>query len=96
MFFCRREDPRDAVVMSKKFKNKTLSSLPKGSVIGTSSLRRSAQLARNMPHLKVENIRGNLNTRLKKLDDEKGPYAAIILAAAGLKRMGWEERISQV
>lgn len=92
----KREDPRDAVVMSKKFKHcKTLASLPKDSVIGTSSLRRTAQLARNMPHLKVENIRGNLNTRLKKLDDENGPYAAIILAAAGLKRMGWEKRISQ-
>lgn len=82
--------------MSKKHKGKTLSTLPKGSVIGTSSLRRSAQLARNMPHLKVENIRGNLNTRLKKLDDESGPFAAIILAAAGLKRMNWEDRISQV
>lgn len=82
--------------MSKKFQGKTLSSLPKDSVIGTSSLRRSAQLARNMPHLKIENIRGNLNTRLKKLDDENSPYAAIILAAAGLKRMGWESRISQV
>jgi len=96
MYFCRREDPRDAVVMSKKFEDETLASLPKGSVIGTSSLRRSAQLSRNMPHLKIENIRGNLNTRLKKLDDENGPYAAIILAAAGLKRMGWEDRISQV
>ena len=82
--------------MSKKHKGKTLSTLPKGSVIGTSSLRRSAQLARNMPHLTVENIRGNLNTRLKKLDDESGPFAAIILAAAGLKRMNWEDRISQV
>jgi len=82
--------------MSNKFKDETLASLPKGSVIGTSSLRRSAQLSRNMPHLKIENIRGNLNTRLKKLDDENGPYAAIILAAAGLKRMGWEDRISQV
>lgn len=82
--------------MSKKYKGKTLSTLPEGSVIGTSSLRRSAQLARNMQHLKVENIRGNLNTRLKKLDDEDGPYAAIILAAAGLKRMSWEDRISQV
>lgn len=92
----KREDPRDAVVMSKKFQGKTLSSLPKDSVIGTSSLRRSAQLARNMPHLKIENIRGNLNTRLKKLDDENSPYAAIILAAAGLKRMGWESRISQL
>lgn len=92
----KREDPRDAVVMSKKFKDETLSSLPKGSVIGTSSLRRSAQLSRNKPHLKVQNIRGNLNTRLKKLDDENGSYAAIILAAAGLKRMGWEDRISQL
>lgn len=92
----KREDPRDAVVMSKKYKGKTLSTLPEGSVIGTSSLRRSAQLARNMQHLKVENIRGNLNTRLKKLDDEDGPYAAIILAAAGLKRMSWEDRISQL
>lgn len=92
----KREDPRDAVVMSKKHKGKTLATLPEGSVIGTSSLRRSAQLARNMPHLKVESIRGNLNTRLKKLDDEDGPFAAIILAAAGLKRMGWEDRISQL
>lgn len=82
--------------MSKKFKSEKLSSLPKGSVIGTSSLRRSAQLSQNMPHLKIKNIRGNLNTRLKKLDDENGSYAAIILAAAGLKRMGWEDRISQV
>ncbi|KZC07640.1 Porphobilinogen deaminase, partial [Dufourea novaeangliae] len=92
----KREDPRDAVVMSKKHKDKTLSTLPEGSVIGTSSLRRSAQLSRNMPHLKVENIRGNLNTRLKKLDNEDGPFAAIILAAAGLKRMNWEDRISQL
>ncbi|XP_012277593.1 porphobilinogen deaminase [Orussus abietinus] len=92
----KREDPRDAVVMSKKYEGKTLATLPEGSIIGTSSLRRSAQLARNMPHLKVENIRGNLNTRLKKLDDENGSYAAIILAAAGLKRMGWEDRISQL
>ncbi|XP_015183013.1 PREDICTED: porphobilinogen deaminase isoform X1 [Polistes dominula] len=92
----KREDPRDAVVMSKKYKDKTLSTLPKGSVIGTSSLRRSAQLARNMPHLTVQSIRGNLNTRLKKLDDEESPFAAIILAVAGLKRMGWNDRISQI
>ncbi|KAF3428131.1 hypothetical protein E2986_06251 [Frieseomelitta varia] len=96
ILYIEREDPRDAVVMSKKYKDKTLSTLPEGSVIGTSSLRRSAQLARNMPHLKVENIRGNLNTRLRKLDDENGPFAAIILAAAGLKRLNWENRISQL
>lgn len=92
----RREDERDAIVLSRKFEGKTLRTLPEGSIIGTSSLRRSAQLARNMPHLKVENIRGNLNTRLKKLDNEDSPFAAIILAAAGLKRMGWQDRISQV
>ncbi|KAK0161706.1 hypothetical protein PV327_008125 [Microctonus hyperodae] len=92
----KREDPRDAVVMSKKMQGKTLKTLPKNSVIGTSSLRRSAQLARHMPHLKVRSIRGNLNTRLKKLDDEDDQFAAIILAVAGLKRMGWENRISEM
>lgn len=90
-----REDPRDAVVMSLAHTGHTLETLPPGSVIGTSSLRRSAYLARNMSHLKVETIRGNLNTRFKKLDDEKGNFAAIILAVAGLKRIGLENRISQ-
>ena len=90
-----REDPRDAVVMSKAFSAFTMKTLPPGSVIGTSSLRRSAYLARTMTHLKVETIRGNLNTRFKKLDDEKGNYAAIILAVAGLKRIGLEDRISE-
>lgn len=89
-----REDPRDAVVMSKAYTTFTLETLPPGSIIGTSSLRRSAYLARNMPHLKVESIRGNLNTRFKKLDDEEGNYAAIILAVAGLKRMNLEDRIT--
>lgn len=73
----------------------TLDKLPNGSVIGTSSLRRTAQLARKHPHLKVENIRGNLNTRLKKLD-ELGIFQGIVLAAAGLVRMGWDCRVSQV
>lgn len=92
-----REDPRDAVVMAKKYSHlKSLEELPEGSVIGTSSLRRCAYLARNMKHLKVETIRGNLNTRLAKLDDENGPFAAIILAVSGLKRMGREARISQI
>ncbi|CAG5093786.1 Similar to HMBS: Porphobilinogen deaminase (Bos taurus) [Cotesia congregata] len=92
----KREDPRDAVVMSKRMSDKTLHTLPSGSVIGTSSLRRSAQLTRSLPHLEVRSIRGNLNTRLKKLDDKDGPFAAIILAIAGLKRMGWENRISEL
>ncbi|TSL04355.1 Porphobilinogen deaminase [Bagarius yarrelli] len=64
-------------------------------IIGTSSLRRAAQLKKRFPHLEFKDIRGNLNTRLKKLDDGSD-FAAIILAAAGLKRMGWERRISQI
>uniref|UniRef100_A0A8C9F329 hydroxymethylbilane synthase n=1 Tax=Pavo cristatus TaxID=9049 RepID=A0A8C9F329_PAVCR len=63
-------------------------------VIGTSSLRRAAQLKKKFPQLEFRDIRGNLNTRLKKLD-EKEDFSAIILAAAGLKRMGWENRIGQ-
>lgn len=90
-----REDPRDALVLKKDLKDLTLSTLPRDSIIGTSSLRRTAQLARKYPHLKVQNIRGNLNTRLKKLDD-LGQYQAIILAAAGLTRIGWKDRISSV
>lgn len=62
---------------------------------GTSSLRRAAQLARNYPHLKVENIRGNLNTRLRKLDEDN-VFDGIILAVAGVVRMKWEDRISEV
>lgn len=62
---------------------------------GTSSLRRTAQLNRSYPDLKIENIRGNINTRLNKLDNGDS-YAAVVLASAGLSRMGWENRISQV
>lgn len=91
----KRENPFDAVVLHPKHANKTLDALPKNSVIGTSSLRRAAQLKRKYPHLEFKDIRGNLNTRLKKLD-EKDDFAAIILAAAGLKRMGWEDRIGQI
>ncbi|XP_076045274.1 porphobilinogen deaminase-like protein l(3)02640 isoform X2 [Oratosquilla oratoria] len=91
---CEREDPRDVAVMHPSYKSETLASLPSGSVIGTSSLRREAQLKRKYPHLKFESVRGNLNTRLAKLD--KGDkYTALILAAAGVIRMGWEERITQ-
>lgn len=94
-FFIFRENPRDALVLQKDIGTHSLASLPEGSVIGTSSLRRTAQLAKKYPHLKVENIRGNLNTRLKKLDD-LGQYQAIILASAGLIRIGWKNRISKV
>lgn len=65
-------------------------------ITGTSSLRRTAQLQRNFPHLRVEDIRGNLNTRLKKLEDSESQYAAIVLALAGVERMGWQNRVGQV
>jgi hydroxymethylbilane synthase len=83
-----REDPRDAIV------GKTLAELPHGARVGTSSLRRSAQLRKLRPDLVVESIRGNLDTRLRKLDE--GQYDAILLAAAGLKRLGWADRIAEI
>lgn len=91
----KRDSPYDAVVMHPSNAGKKLEDLPEGSVIGTSSLRRAAQLARKFPHFKFENIRGNLNTRFRKLDEDN-KYSAIILAEAGLHRMGWPDRISQV
>ena len=83
-----REDPRDAFV-SNDFSS--LQDLPPGSVVGTSSLRRQALITARFPHLVIHPLRGNLDTRLRKLD--QGEYAAIILAAAGLKRLGLPERI---
>ncbi|MFA7351088.1 MAG: hydroxymethylbilane synthase [Methylotenera sp.] len=85
-----REDPRDAFV-SNDFAS--LEDLPLGSIVGTSSLRRQSQLQARFPHLKIESLRGNLQTRLRKLDD--GQYAAIILAAAGLIRLELGHRIRQ-
>ena len=85
---CEREDPRDAFV-SNTFAS--LDELPAGSVVGTSSLRRQAQLLALRPDLKIHFLRGNVNTRLAKLD--AGEYDAIILAAAGLIRLGFEARI---
>lgn len=91
-----REDPRDALIISPKLpKTTTLSSLPQGATIGTSSVRRAAQLRRLHPHLQFADLRGNVGTRLGKLDATDSPYSAIILAAAGLKRMGLDNRISQ-
>jgi hydroxymethylbilane synthase len=84
----QREDPRDAFV-SNDFDN--LATLPPGSVVGTSSLRRQSLIAARYPQLVIKPLRGNLDTRLGKLD--RGEYAAIILAAAGLKRLGLERRI---
>ncbi|XP_014394400.1 PREDICTED: porphobilinogen deaminase isoform X2 [Myotis brandtii] len=91
---CKRENPYDAVVFHPKFVGKTLETLPEKSVVGTSSLRRAAQLQRKFPHLQFKSIRGNLNTRLQKLD-ELQEFSAIILAAAGLQRMGWQNRVGQ-
>jgi len=90
-----REDPRDCVIMKKGLDHKTLKDLPEGAVVGTSSVRRSAQIKRKYPHLKFKDVRGNLGTRLGKLDAEDGEYSCLILAAAGMLRMGWGERITQ-
>lgn len=84
-----REDPRDAFVSNRY---RSLNELPEGSIVGTSSLRRESQLRAQFPHLKVEPLRGNVQTRLRKLDE--GQYAAIILAAAGLKRLELSDRIT--
>lgn len=85
-----REDPRDVLLSREGI---TFADLPPDSVIGTSSLRREAQLRRLRPDLRYEVIRGNLQTRARKLDE--GQYDAIVLAAAGVRRLGWEERITQ-
>ncbi|WP_149087196.1 hydroxymethylbilane synthase [Pseudomonas prosekii] len=86
---CEREDPRDAFVSNTYA---SLEELPEGSVVGTSSLRRQAQLLTRRPDLEIRFLRGNVNTRLAKLD--AGEYDAIILAAAGLIRLGFEDRIT--
>ncbi|MFC1523479.1 hydroxymethylbilane synthase [Thermodesulfobacteriota bacterium] len=83
----KRENPHDAFICNQY---KTLSELPQGAKIGTSSLRRKAQLIHLRPDLVIEDLRGNLDTRLRKLDE--GIYDAIILAAAGLNRLGLSER----
>jgi hydroxymethylbilane synthase len=83
-----REDARDAMV------GKRLADLPAGATLGTSSLRRSAQLRKLRPDLHIESVRGNLDTRLRKLD--QGQYDALVLASAGLKRLGWGDRIAEI
>jgi hydroxymethylbilane synthase len=83
-----REDPRDALI------GRVLSDLPAGASVGTGSLRRAAQLRALRPDLQMEDIRGNVDTRLRKLDE--GRYDAIVLAAAGLRRLGWEHRITEL
>ena len=83
-----REDPRDALVSPR---HGSLTELPAGAVVGTSSLRRESQLRERFPALRIEPLRGNVQTRLRKLDE--GHYDAIILAAAGLQRLGLADRI---
>jgi len=83
-----REDPRDAMVGA------CLNDLPRGAKVGTSSLRRAAQLRVARPDLEIESVRGNLDTRVRKLDE--GQYRAIVLAAAGLTRLGWAHRIAEI
>jgi len=87
---CPREDPRDAFVSNTI---KSLADLPQGAIVGTSSLRRQCQLKASRPDLDIRDLRGNVNTRLRKLDE--GEYDAIILAAAGLIRLEMSERIAQ-
>jgi hydroxymethylbilane synthase len=84
-----REDPRDALVSNNY---SSLAGLPAGAVVGTSSLRRASQILERFPALTIRELRGNVNTRLAKLD--RGEYAAIVLAASGLKRLGLESRIA--
>jgi hydroxymethylbilane synthase len=83
-----REDPRDALI------GRRLADLPPGACVGTGSLRRAAQLRTLRPDLRIEDIRGNVDTRLRKLDD--GRYDAIVLASAGLRRLGLEHRITEL
>ena len=89
-----REDPADALVVHAKHQDKSLATLPEGSVVGTSSLRRLAQLRHHYPQLVFKDVRGNVITRLEKLD--AGEYDCLILAAAGLGRLGLGERIHEL
>jgi len=86
-----REDPRDAFFSNS---GKKLSEMAKGAVIGTSSLRRIAQILYAFPHLETQDLRGNVDTRLKKL--ERGEYDGIILAYAGVKRLGWGDKVTEL
>ncbi|KAI0369960.1 porphobilinogen deaminase [Pilatotrama ljubarskyi] len=90
----KREDPVDCLIVRQGAPWKSLEELPEGSVVGTSSVRRVAQLKRRFPKLVFKDLRGNLDTRLAKLDAPDSPYAAIVLAKAGMVRLGWGERIT--
>ena len=91
---CKREDPRDALVLNRKLSGSqaSIQALPQGATIGTSSPRRLAQLRHLRDDLVIKDLRGNVDTRLRKLDE--GEYDALVLACAGLRRLGMENRIS--
>ena len=90
---CKREDPRDALVLSRKLSRvASIKTLLKGAIVGTSSPRRLAQLKHHRSDLVIKELRGNIDTRLRKLDDQN--YDALVLACAGLRRLGLEERIN--
>jgi len=106
---CKREDPRDALIISRKsnpppppfakggrrgINTSLIYALPEGARVGTSSLRRLCQLLNIRPDLKIVQLRGNLDTRLRKLNE--GHFDAIIVAVAGIKRLGWAERITEI
>lgn len=96
---CKREDPSDSLILPLNFrmeieKNPIILNLPEGIRIGTSSLRRSCQLLNIRPDFKIEQLRGNLDTRIRKLDE--GLYDAIIVATAGIKRLGLDYRITEI
>ncbi|KAE8375252.1 putative porphobilinogen deaminase Hem3 [Aspergillus bertholletiae] len=90
-----RDDPRDALIIKAGLPYSNLKTLPEGAVVGTSSVRRSAQLKRLYPHLRFANLRGNVETRLAKVDDPESEYTCMIMSAAGLERVGLQHRINQ-
>lgn len=90
-----RADSRDVLVLKAGRPHCEMAHLPAGSVVGTSSIRRTAQIALKHPHLRVQDVRGNVPTRLRKLDADDGPFDAIIIAAAGLIRLNLAHRITQ-
>lgn len=90
-----RDDPRDALIVKVGLPYTSLKTLPEGAVVGTSSVRRSAQLRRLYPHLHFANLRGNVETRLAKVDNPKSEYTCMVMSAAGLERVGLKHRINQ-
>ena len=91
----KRVAPADVIILKEHSKFKSWEDLVQnpGNIVGTSSVRRAAQLRGKYPNLKFQDIRGNLNTRLRKLDEKGTPYEALILAAAGMIRLGWNKCI---